>query len=266
MAEYHFPIPGSFNEKEIIIFVRRHWVSFLGQFLLSFLLLILPITILIILIVLGYLRTFQGIIANIAVLTLSAYYLVVLTFAFVSWISFYYDVYIVTRTEIIEITQVGFFGRKISQLSLLRVQDVTSNVQGFFPTFFAYGDVLVETASEQKESFLLSSVPNPQEISSKIMALHDEIIETEGRHRQILEGEGLLAPKMIGPKKSESKEMSAKETPMSPEKTAYQELLEKEKTSPEPSEAEKSEGQKTEGEISKDDLDKGGEIDLKNDQ
>jgi len=48
MAEYNFPIPGSKDEEEIVVFVRRHFVAFIGQFLLAFLLLIIPIIILII--------------------------------------------------------------------------------------------------------------------------------------------------------------------------------------------------------------------------
>ncbi|MCL5407022.1 MAG: PH domain-containing protein [Patescibacteria group bacterium] len=242
MAEYHFPIPGSIKENEIVVFVRRHFVAFLGQFLLAFLLLIIPVIIIIIIFAFHFdTKIFQGLFLNFLVLILSAYYLVIATFTFVSWVSFYYNCYIITRTEIIEITQIGFFGRKVSQLSLLRVQDVSSDIKGFLATFFAYGDVLVETAGE-RETFLLQSVPNPQEISSKIMAIHDEIIETEGRHHQILEGEGVLVPGKI---KTE-------------EKTPYQELLEKEKIP-------KQEISK-EGEVSKDNLDEGGEVDLRKEE
>ena len=249
MAEYHFPVPGSEKEGEIEIFVRRHWASFLGQFFLSFVLLLIPIVIIVLVFVLDADRIiFQGVITNFAVLILSAYYLVAITFAFVAWMSFYYNCYIVTKSEIIEITQVGFFGRKISQLSLLRVQDVTSNIQGFLPTFFAYGNVLVETASEQKESFFLQCVPNPQEISSKIMELHDQVIEQEGRHREILEGEGTLVP---------GSHLPSPEIKEETEGTPYKKLLEKDAQ-------EKSEDkEKSEGEISKNDLEKGGEIDIK---
>jgi len=231
MVEYHFPVPGSEREKEIVVFTRRHWVSFLGQFLLSFVILIIPLVIMVIIYLFHFdQRAFQGIAKNFIVLILSAYYLVAITFVFVAWMSFYYNCYIITRQEIIEITQVGFFGREISQLPLLRVQDVTSSINGFLPTLFAYGNVLVETASEQKEPSVLCAVPNPQEIASKIMELHDEVIETEGRHQQILEGEGTLAPGIIGPEK--------RAIPT-------------------------DEIQNSEGEISKNDLDKGGEIDIK---
>lgn len=249
MSEYHFPVPGADEKKEIVVFVRRHWASFLGQFLLSFLVLIMPIAVWLITLILGFNATiFRGLVVNVLVLFFSAYYLMAITFAFVSWLSFYYNIYIITKLDIIDIEQVGFFGRKISQLSLLRVQDVSSSIKGLAPTFFAYGDVLVETASEQKEAFLLRAVPNPQEISAKIMELHDEVIEREGRHHQLLEGEGALMPGRIA--KEASPEL-LEPLVSQEEKTSYQKLLEKDKE-------EKTE----EGEITKNDLNKGGEIKL----
>ena len=101
--------------------------------------------------------------------------------AFVAWISFYYDVYIIYTDSVVDIVQQGFFGRKISQLSMLRVQDVSSTIKGFLPTLFGFGDVLVETAGEQSQNFLLIAVPNPQEVSAKIMELHDKLVERESR-------------------------------------------------------------------------------------
>lgn len=240
MNEYCFPVPGGKGEEDIVIFVRRHFVAFLGQFLLSSVLLLIPVVILVLIYFFGDIKILsRGLIANFATLIFSAYYLVAITFTFISWLSFYYSVYIVTKLEIIEITQVGFFGRKVSQLSLLRVQDVTSSIKGFLPTLFSFGDVLIETASEQKESFLLLTVPHPQEISSKIMALHDEVVEREGRKGQLVSGEGSLAPPAVNRGQS-----PVGTVPISP--------------SPPP-----PPGKNTEGEISHDDLDQGGEIDLK---
>lgn len=255
MAEYHFSIPGSQDEKDIMIYVHRHWAAFLGQFLLTFIILIIPIIILILIYLFNH-NFFQGIALNAIVLIFSVYYLIAITFAFISWVSFYYDIYIVTRDEIIDITQEGFFGRKIAQLSILRVQDVTSHIKGFLPTFFAYGDVLVETAGEQSENFLLKDVPNPQEVSTQIMSIHNTIVGHENRENQMLEGEGVL--------KNENNKLAeiSGEGSAPCRTTSYQELLEKDQ--PEAGQPRAEKNDKTgEGEISKDDLDKGGEIEIK---
>ena len=232
MTEYHFPVPGSVDEERIVLFVRRHWASFLGQFLLSFFMLTLPAAVFLAVYFLG-LDFYQGIARNFLVLGLSIYYLTALTVIFVGWISFYYDIYIICLDTIVDITQEGFWGRKISQLTLLRVQDVSSNIQGFFPTIFGYGDVLVETAGEQTQNFLLKSVPNPQEVASKIIELHNTIVGKESREQELVKAEGDLE----------------KGQPTEPiVKTTYQKLLKKEEK---------------EGQISHSDLDKGGEIELK---
>lgn len=96
MAEYHFPVPGSVDEEKIVLFVHRHWASFLGQIVLSILMLILPILVVIILHFSGS-NFYHGEARNIIVLGLSVYYLIALTVAFVSWISFYYDIYIISE-------------------------------------------------------------------------------------------------------------------------------------------------------------------------
>jgi uncharacterized membrane protein YdbT with pleckstrin-like domain len=162
---------------------------------------------------------------------------VAVTVTFVAWISFYYDIYIICEDTIVDITQQGFFGRQIAELSLLRVQDVTSNIEGFLPTLFGYGDVLVETAGEKSQNFLLKSLPNPQEVAAKIMQLHNDLIEKEGRHHEILEAEGALRAGNIGEPVA-----SVKKEP--------------------PPEIQPRENSK-QGEISHNDLDKGGEIELK---
>lgn len=260
MAEYHFPIPGSAEEGKIVIFVRKHWAAFLGQMILICFLTLFPLLLFITL----YLRDphiYTGLFRNFWVLGLSTYYLIILTFSFTAWLTFYYDIYIITTDSIIDISQQGFFGRKISQLSLLRIQDTSSNIQGFIPTLFGYGNVLVETAGEQSQNFLLESILNPQEISSKIQELHRDLIEAEGRHHQVLEAEGALMPSKISaegvsaqPKKEEipppKKELEVEKppTPFIPEPSAKDEKpVEKE----------------SEGEVSHDDLDKGGQIDFK---
>ncbi len=270
MAEYHFPVPGSVDENKIVLFVHRHWGSFIGQFLLSSVMLVAPAVILMI-IFLSDVKIAGQFVTHFMVLGFSLYYLVVITVAFLAWISFYYDIYIITEDAIVDIIQEGFFGRKIAQLSLLRVQDVTSSIKGLLPTFFGFGDVLVETAGEQSQHFVLSNIPNPQEVSAKIMELHNGLVETEGRHHQLLEAEGVLAS---GPIEEETR--PAVET-QPPPATSYQELLKKDQTpspptneSPLPPENPPSdtlnevlENQTNEGQVSHDDLDKGGEVEIK---
>ncbi|MCD4761377.1 PH domain-containing protein [bacterium] len=104
------------------------------------------------------------------VLGTSAYFLFVWLFFFFSFIDYYLDVWIITNERIIDIEQRGFFSRIIAEHKLFRVQDVTSEVHGFFPTILKYGDVHIQTAGV-KQRFHFHQVPNPNEIRDKIIKL-----------------------------------------------------------------------------------------------
>jgi uncharacterized membrane protein YdbT with pleckstrin-like domain len=249
LDEYFCPVPGSPEEKNIILFTRRHWASFLGQIILSVFLFIFPILIWIV--ATSFNRdVFSGVIVNFIIVALGIYYLVAITFSFTAWITYYYDIFIVTKDTVVDIKQEGFFGRKIAQLSLLRIQDVSSDIKGFLPTIFAYGDVLVETAGEKSETFLFQGVPNPQAFSAKILELHNKLIEEEGRRMNMTKAEGVMDKQDFSSEQKEEKQPS------------YQEMIQKEIKKSQPWEFHPKEEfpKREEGEINKDDLNKGGEV------
>ena len=56
---------------------------------------------------------------------------------------------IVTDRNITQILQHGLFNRKVSQLNMVNVEDVTSIQRGLFASIFGYGELKIETAGEQ---------------------------------------------------------------------------------------------------------------------
>lgn len=89
-------------------------------------------------------------------------------FAFIIWIDYYFDVWIITDERIINTEQKGLFVRQTSELDFTKVQDVTSNVTGILPTFLNFGDVFIQTAGEV-ERFQFRQVPDPVAIKDLIM-------------------------------------------------------------------------------------------------
>lgn len=67
---------------------------------------------------------------------------------------------IVTDIHVTQVLQVGLFNRKVSELTMENVEDVTSEQGGVFPTIFNYGTLKVETAGEQN-NFVFKYCPNP---------------------------------------------------------------------------------------------------------
>jgi uncharacterized membrane protein YdbT with pleckstrin-like domain len=98
-------------------------------------------------------------------------------YSFLIWIDYYFDVWIITTERVINIEQKGLFVREMSELSLSRVQDATTEVRGVIPTIFNYGDVHIQTAGET-ERFIFRQVGDPYRVKDLVMQLSRE----RGRH------------------------------------------------------------------------------------
>ena len=113
------------------------------------------------------------------VLSISAYYLFIWLFFFFTFIDYYLDVWIITNERIVDVRQEGFFARIISEQRLYRIQDVTSEVQGFFPTIFKYGNIYVQTAGS-KQRFFFSEIPHPDRVRDEIIKLAERSKKKHG--------------------------------------------------------------------------------------
>lgn len=158
--------------EKIIFILRRHPVTFLPMLFLSVLLLAVPAGVYLLLSSLFPSLFTSEIFYPILVLGLSTYLLSVYLFIFAQFIDFYLDLWIVTNDRIIDIEQFSLFSRTISELDLFRIQDVTTDVHGFFATLFDYGNVSVTTAS-QNAHIIFKDVPNPNFIRQKVIELAD---------------------------------------------------------------------------------------------
>jgi uncharacterized membrane protein YdbT with pleckstrin-like domain len=84
----------------------------------------------------------------------------------------------VTNKNVVQVQQGGVFTRKISQISLANVEDVTSVQKGLLAQIFGFGTVKIETAGEQV-NFIFNYAPQPARISKIILNAKDEfLIET----------------------------------------------------------------------------------------
>lgn len=81
---------------------------------------------------------------------------------------FYLDTWIISNERIVGILQRGFFSREITNFRIERIQDVKTDVHGFFPTLFNIGDVHVQTAGHDHD-LIMKTVGNPQKIKKLIM-------------------------------------------------------------------------------------------------
>ena len=163
-------LPGKIENEKIIKVIRRDIFILFKKVLLFACLIIFPFLFFYLMLI-KYPAFLVGELSYpLIVLSSSAYYIFVWLFFFFSFIDYYLDVWIITNERIIDIRQQGFFSRVISEQRLFRVQDVTSEVHGFFTTIFKYGDVYIQTAGS-KQRFFFQEVPSPEEIRNIIIKL-----------------------------------------------------------------------------------------------
>lgn len=166
--------------------VRKHWFVQFVEVLPFFLLALLPLLIpdLIRFVVLSQPTGLESLISALTLsnpwmrLLLGLWWLIMWIAAFNIFTSHYLNQWIITTHRIIEINQHGFFNRQVSSLLLNRVQDVTTEIEGFFPTLIGYGTLVVQSAGAH-DYFTMSGIPHPQELRDLIMreiaALHGHI-------------------------------------------------------------------------------------------
>lgn len=82
---------------------------------------------------------------------------------------------IVTDRNITQILQFGLFSRKVSQLNIVNVEDVTSVQSGIIPTLLNFGVLKIETAGEQS-NFDFNFCPNSGHVAKIILDAREKML------------------------------------------------------------------------------------------
>lgn len=160
------PYEVSFKDQEenekILLILRRHFITNVSWIFITFILLILPAGFAILnsnfsIINLANFST------SFVVLLILFYYLSVSTYSFVNFITWYFNISIVTQKRIIDIDFSNLVYKNIAATKLAQVEDVSYTQAGVIRTLFDYGDVLVQTAGEF-ENFDFTAVPHPERV------------------------------------------------------------------------------------------------------
>ena len=183
---HYYPEQTKMSEP-VVLFVRRHWAAFAVWAAIIFIMCCAPVVLLVIASNSMSLLDLSTVSQKLVICCISAYYLFVLAVFLAAWIDYYLDTTVITERRLVDIHQNGLFNHRISEQSLLRVQDVSVRVQGPFQTFFRFGTVYVETAGEAP-NFIMYNLPNPNQVANTIVELHNRLIE-----------QGIDVPDLIDP-------------------------------------------------------------------
>lgn len=174
-SQYHFE--GQHPDEKILLVLHRFWFDILSQFFLIFAI-FLVFVISFIIFPSAFPNFNQGISKNILPFFENVLFMIFWIVSYAIWIDYYFDIWIVTDSRIVNIEQNGLFSREISELKLEKIQDITSDIKGIIPTLLNYGDLQVQTAAEQ-ERFLFRKISNPEEVKDLIMSLQKKFEDKE---------------------------------------------------------------------------------------
>ncbi len=159
--------------EHVIYVLRHHWITFVPTIFMFLVLLSVPFLLRLLFHSL-FPTLFNGpILHPLTILAVSIYYLSIYLFFFAQFIEFYLDLTIVSNDRVIDVEQRGLFSRTISELDLFRIQDVTSDIHGVFPTLLNYGDVTIKTASTNV-NLIAHAIPHPNKIREDLIQLSHE--------------------------------------------------------------------------------------------
>lgn len=153
-----FVFNGQRPDESVEEVVKNHWFVFFWPTVKSLILLAIPVAFFI----------FWG--ANI-------YFSIVTTvcvlMAFAIFFTAYYlylcSVFLITSERVIYLYQISILKRKIIETNLDKIQDISSNTEGFAKNAFGFGDLVIRTAGAgQGNEIIIKNIANPYALQQEI--------------------------------------------------------------------------------------------------
>ncbi len=114
----------------------------------------------------------------------SLYYLGLTLGALLVFIFYYLSLQIITDIRMVDVDQHALFGRKVTEIQIENIEEVTSHTTGFIATVFNYGNVLVQTSGSLAE-FEFNHVAHPEHVKKLILDLYEQRRHQIGQTKNI---------------------------------------------------------------------------------
>lgn len=165
------------SQEKIILLLRMHWITNIKWILTTVLMVFVPI-------IFNFFPLFSFLPSNYQFIGLILWYLLVTAFIIEQFLTWFFNVYIITDERIIDIDFNGLLHREISEAKIDKIQDVKVSIRGIAASLMNYGDIIIQTAGEVP-NFDFLAVPNPDKVAKVLQGLRtqEEIETIEGRIR-----------------------------------------------------------------------------------
>jgi len=156
------------KKEKIVLFLRRHWLTNVGWIIGATLMIFAPL-------LLKFFPLLVFLPPRFRFISLVVWYMLTLAFVFEKFLSWFFNVNIITDERIVDVDFPSLLYRDISSAKIDQIQDVSVKVGGFVRSLFDYGDVLIQTAGTVPE-FCFEAVPHPTQVAKII---NEQIIQEE---------------------------------------------------------------------------------------
>lgn len=164
------------NQEEILVVARPHWITNLSWILISILMILAPA-------LLKFIPIIKDIPTKYSSLGILVWFLLTFAIIFENFLSWYFDVFIITDKRVIDIDFNNLLDKKFSEAKLSMIQDVTSRVSGLGQTMFNYGTIHIQTAAEVSY-ITFDKVPHPEKIIKILQLLREEKGINKGEQKE----------------------------------------------------------------------------------
>lgn len=156
------------KEEKVVLFLRQHLIGLFGPTLLVIGMALAPIALF------PFLSRFLTLPVTIPtgyfVVGTAFWYVVTFGFGLMSFLRWFFNIYIVTDKRIVDIDFLHLLYKEFSEARLERIQDISFKSGGILAAFFDYGDAYVQTAGEMPNIEFIA-VPKPAKVVETISEL-----------------------------------------------------------------------------------------------
>jgi len=157
--------------EKIILFLRRHFITNANWIGISLILLVLPVGLPI---VAEYFSDYFLLIpVPFVIILIGFYYLIVIGYAYLQFVSWFYNVGIITNKQLVDVDFADIMYRDISKVRIEDVIDAEFSQGALLDSIFDFGDVNIQTEGI-KANFEFEDIPNPDKATDIILELKEK--------------------------------------------------------------------------------------------
>lgn len=164
-------------DEEIVLMLRRHPVTQIRKILITLIALFLPI-------LFFSSPVFDFMPPRFQLATGVGWYMLLLTFIIESFLTWFFNVFIITDERIIDVDFLSLIHKNVSSAKIENIEDVTVETGGVLASLVDFGSVRIQTSAEVPE-IQFEDVPRPSTVSRALneLILEEEQEKLEGRVR-----------------------------------------------------------------------------------